>query len=66
MFIPRGINVPALDREKLWDFTPAAELKVGDTLSGGDTVGVRAARAGGRRSVSKLPAQARSPLLLPD
>ncbi|GHV33710.1 ATP synthase subunit A [Clostridia bacterium] len=32
-FIGRGINVPALDTEKLWDVT--VKVKVGDTVSGG-------------------------------
>ena len=35
--IPRGIDVPALDREKKWTFTAAA--KPGDRLAGGDVVG---------------------------
>ena len=33
----RGVEVPALDREKKWDFVATA--KVGDTLKGGDTLG---------------------------
>ena len=32
-FLPRGEEVPALDREKKWDFTAVA--KVGDHLIGG-------------------------------
>ena len=35
--ITRGIEVPPLDREKLWDFTPVA--KVGDAVVGGDVLG---------------------------
>ena len=35
--ITRGIEVPPLDREKLWDFTPIA--KVGDAVIGGDVLG---------------------------
>ena len=35
--ITRGIEVPPLDREKLWDFTPVA--KVGDAVIGGDVLG---------------------------
>ena len=35
--LPRGVEVPALDRDKKWDFTPAA--KVGDMLAGGDVLG---------------------------
>lgn len=34
----RGINTPALDREKKWDFTPG-DFKVGDHISGGDVYG---------------------------
>ena len=35
--ITRGTDVPALNRNKLWDFVPAA--KVGDKLTGGDILG---------------------------
>lgn len=36
--LQRGVEVPALSREKKWHFTP--EKKVGDTVKGGDTVGI--------------------------
>ena len=35
--ITRGIEVPPLDREKLWDFTPVAS--VGDSVTAGDVLG---------------------------
>ena len=35
--ITRGIQVPALSREKKWDFTPVA--KAGDKVIGGDVIG---------------------------
>ena len=35
--ITRGIQVPALDEEKKWEFTPVA--KPGDFLTGGDVIG---------------------------
>ena len=35
--IPRGVMVDALDHEKLWAFTPVAQ--VGDELTGGDVLG---------------------------
>ena len=35
--IARGVQVPALNREKKWDFTPT--VKKGDKLSGGDVIG---------------------------
>jgi len=38
IYIPRGINLPALDRKKKWDFTPGS-LKVGDHITGGDVFG---------------------------
>ena len=38
IYIPRGINVPALDRKKKWDFKPANK-KVGDHITGGDVFG---------------------------
>jgi len=39
VFVPRGVDIPNLDREKKWDFTPS-NVKVGDLVSGGDYVGV--------------------------
>jgi len=36
--ITRGIEVPALDRERLWDFVPKAQ--VGDQVAEGDVLGV--------------------------
>ena len=35
--ISRGVEVPALDREKKWDFTPT--VAVGDKVVGGDIIG---------------------------
>ena len=35
--ITRGVEVPALDREKKWEFTPA--VKPGDKVIGGDVLG---------------------------
>ena len=35
--LQRGVEVPALPRDKKWHFTP--NKKVGDTVKGGDTVG---------------------------
>ncbi|RYO88040.1 hypothetical protein DL766_008018 [Monosporascus sp. MC13-8B] len=37
IYIPRGLEIPALDRTKKWEFTPTA--KVGDHISGGDVWG---------------------------
>jgi len=39
IYIPRGISVPALDREKKWEFTPSEEFKEGDNITGGDVFG---------------------------
>ena len=39
IYIPRGIDVPALDREKKWDFTPSDKFKEGDHITGGDCFG---------------------------
>ncbi|MDN5331297.1 MAG: V/A-type H+/Na+-transporting ATPase subunit [Tepidanaerobacteraceae bacterium] len=36
-FITRGIDVPALNREKKWKFTP--RVKPGDRVAGGDIIG---------------------------
>lgn len=38
MYIPRGIDLPALDREKKWDFK-RGDKKVGDFITGGDVFG---------------------------
>ena len=35
--LPRGVEVPALNREKKWEFTPA--VKPGDKVVGGDVLG---------------------------
>ncbi len=35
--LPRGVEVPALDREKKWEFTPTVEP--GDQVIGGDVIG---------------------------
>jgi V-type H+-transporting ATPase subunit A len=34
-FIPKGVNVDALDRHRTWLFQPTARFKVGDSISGG-------------------------------
>jgi len=39
IYIPRGIDIPALDRQKKWDFTPSDKFKVGDHITGGDVFG---------------------------
>ncbi|KAK7203319.1 vacuolar ATPase subunit A [Myxozyma melibiosi] len=39
IYIPRGIDTPALDRSIAYAFTPAANLKVGDHITGGDIFG---------------------------
>jgi V/A-type H+/Na+-transporting ATPase subunit A len=36
-YLRPGMKAPALDEEKLWEFTPL--IKKGDTLNGGDTIG---------------------------
>jgi V-type H+-transporting ATPase subunit A len=38
VFIPRGIELPCLDQNKLWDFNPEA-LQIGEMVTGGDIVG---------------------------
>jgi len=37
-YISRGIDVPAIDRKKKWEFTP--KVKAGDTVGQGDILGV--------------------------
>merc|ERR1719353_995286 len=38
-FIPRGCDVPNLDRDKKWPYKPL-NVKVGDLVTGGDVIGV--------------------------
>jgi V-type H+-transporting ATPase subunit A len=40
VFVPRGVDVPCLDQHKQWEYTPNANLKIGDRVSGGDLLGV--------------------------
>ncbi|GFT37049.1 v-type proton ATPase catalytic subunit A [Nephila pilipes] len=39
IYIPRGVNVPALSREATWDFNPIT-YKVGSHITGGDIFGI--------------------------
>jgi len=39
VFVPRGIDVPNLDREARWPYTPE-NIRVGDLVSGGDVIGI--------------------------
>merc|ERR1712137_1181318 len=39
VFVPRGVDVPNLGREKQWDYSPQ-NVKVGDLVTGGDIVGI--------------------------
>lgn len=39
VFIPRGVDVPNLDRDIDWKYTPENNVKVGDVVSGGDVIG---------------------------
>ncbi|GMH34065.1 hypothetical protein BSKO_01899 [Bryopsis sp. KO-2023] len=38
-FIPRGVNVSALDTKRAWEFNPTS-FKVGDRITGGDIYGL--------------------------
>jgi V-type H+-transporting ATPase subunit A len=40
IYIPRGINTPALNKDKLWEFVPNKGVGVGSHLTGGDIIGV--------------------------
>jgi len=37
IYIPKGIDLPTLDRKKVWEFIP--KKKKGDTIKGGDIIG---------------------------
>jgi len=36
IYIPKGINIPALDRKAKWDFIPEKTFRVGSHITGGD------------------------------
>ena len=38
-YIPRGLALPSLDRERRWPFTPEESLAIGDTVAGGCRLG---------------------------
>lgn len=40
VFVPKGVNMPALDRKKTYEFQPSPNVKPGDIVSGGDVYGV--------------------------
>ena len=40
MFIPKGVDVPALDQNKLWGYEPETSWKVGDMVTAGNIIGV--------------------------
>lgn len=37
--MPRGVDVPSLDQDKLWDYTPLKSLQMGQLIVGGDMLG---------------------------
>ena len=39
VFVPKGIDVPALDIKKEWAFVPSSNIKVGKIVTGGDILG---------------------------
>lgn len=40
IYIPKGINTPALDRQVKWDFKAMSNVKVGSHVTGGDIYGI--------------------------
>jgi V-type H+-transporting ATPase subunit A len=36
VFVPRGVDVPPLNNEKLWEFKANPKIQVGSMVSGGD------------------------------
>lgn len=37
--MPRGVDVPSLDQDRLYDFEPSKLFKQGDVIGGGDMIG---------------------------
>lgn len=40
IYIPKGVNVPALSRTSQWNFDPIPQMRVGSHLTGGDIYGI--------------------------
>lgn len=40
IYIPRGVDIKALDEHKAWEFQPSSDFKVGSHISGGDIFGI--------------------------
>jgi len=40
VFVPRGVDVPNLDRDLTWEYTPTGNIRVGSLVTGGDIVGI--------------------------
>ncbi|XP_065930638.1 V-type proton ATPase catalytic subunit A isoform X1 [Magallana gigas] len=40
IYIPKGVNTPALDRVKTWEFEPFGNVRVGSHVTGGDVYGM--------------------------
>ena len=40
VFIPKGIEVDNLSRQKMWEYKPFPGLKIGDMVTGGDIFGI--------------------------
>jgi V-type H+-transporting ATPase subunit A len=40
IYIPRGVNCPALKRSAGWEFLPSKDIRVGSHVTGGDIFGV--------------------------
>jgi len=38
-YIPRGLDIPALDHDKLWSFTPSPDMEPGRRIGPGDVLG---------------------------
>lgn len=39
IYIPKGVNIPALDRNVSWDYDPS-DIKIGSHITGGDFFGL--------------------------
>lgn len=40
IYIPKGINTPALDANKQWEFIPDKNIRIGSHITGGDIYGI--------------------------
>lgn len=39
IYVPKGVDIPSINQEKMWEFHPSKDIQVGSIVSGGDIIG---------------------------